>query len=236
MRGRILSFDSSAGHGVISGDDGRQYSFSSADILQPRGDISLGLPVDFTPQGTAAGQVQIYVPLTGFTPPRQTSFGPPPDPAYRHPGYAPHWTGPGPGYANDHPPGDASMLEYFKRCFRPYLNGNGRARRKEFWSFFLFGLLTHLPGTILLIAGLSMLNTPLIVSGVALLCLTILACYIPGIGVASRRLHDVGLSGWFYLISLLPYVGGLFLLVVALIPGQRFENQYGPDPKGDLPR
>jgi uncharacterized membrane protein YhaH (DUF805 family) len=55
--------------------------------------------------------------------------------------------------------------------------------------------------------------------------------FIPGIALASRRLHDVGLSGWFYLLTFIPYVGGLFMLVVACIPSQPHPNHYGLSPK-----
>jgi uncharacterized membrane protein YhaH (DUF805 family) len=53
--------------------------------------------------------------------------------------------------------------------------------------------------------------------------------------VNVRRLHDVGMNGWLYLVGLIPWVGGIFLLVVALLPGQKFDNQYGPNPKGNMP-
>ncbi|MCL2304922.1 MAG: DUF805 domain-containing protein [Planctomycetaceae bacterium] len=47
-----------------------------------------------------------------------------------------------------------------------------------------------------------------------------------------RRLHDAGYSGWMYFISLVPFVGGIILLVFLLQDSQPGRNQYGPNPKG----
>ncbi|WP_338338264.1 DUF805 domain-containing protein, partial [Xanthomonas citri] len=46
-----------------------------------------------------------------------------------------------------------------------------------------------------------------------------------------RRLHDQDKSGWFYLISLVPYVGAFVLLVFMCIEGTPGPNQYGENPK-----
>ncbi|MDZ3831226.1 MAG: DUF805 domain-containing protein [Sphingopyxis sp.] len=59
-----------------------------------------------------------------------------------------------------------------------------------------------------------------------------LATIIPSIAVAVRRLHDQDKSGWFYLLSFIPYVGGIILLVFMCIDGTRGPNRFGPDPKG----
>ena len=54
---------------------------------------------------------------------------------------------------------------------------------------------------------------------------------IPGLAVQVRRFHDVGLSGWLVLIAVIPYLGGVFALVVSLIPSQNGANKHGPYPK-----
>ena len=54
----------------------------------------------------------------------------------------------------------------------------------------------------------------------------------PWIGLIVRRLHDIGLTGWLYLLFFIPTVGGLIILVFALIPTQAQENQWGPVPAG----
>jgi uncharacterized membrane protein YhaH (DUF805 family) len=56
---------------------------------------------------------------------------------------------------------------------------------------------------------------------------------IPGIAVSIRRLHDIGKSGWYFLLAFIPCVGGIILLVFALTPGDTYDNEYGRDPKTD---
>lgn len=58
-----------------------------------------------------------------------------------------------------------------------------------------------------------------------------LAVMLPGLAVAVRRLHDVGKSGWMFLVALIPIVGGIWLLVLMLTDGEWGENRYGSDPK-----
>ena len=62
--------------------------------------------------------------------------------------------------------------------------------------------------------------------------LFLLATFIPGIALTVRRQHDIGLSGWFYLLVLVPYVGGLIVFVFTLIPSQKHDNKWGPVPYG----
>lgn len=62
-----------------------------------------------------------------------------------------------------------------------------------------------------------------------LFCLAVL---IPALAVGVRRLHDVGKSGWMMLVGLIPFVGGIWLLVLYCTDSQYGENQWGPNPKG----
>lgn len=59
----------------------------------------------------------------------------------------------------------------------------------------------------------------------------LLALLIPGISVSVRRLHDIGKSGWYLLLALIPCIGGIILIVFALTEGEAQANSYGPDPK-----
>jgi uncharacterized membrane protein YhaH (DUF805 family) len=58
-----------------------------------------------------------------------------------------------------------------------------------------------------------------------------LAVIIPGIAVSVRRLHDVGKSGWFLFIGLIPIIGAIWLLVLFCTDGNPGVNEYGPNPK-----
>ncbi len=59
-----------------------------------------------------------------------------------------------------------------------------------------------------------------------------LAVILPSFGLTVRRLHDIGKSGWWCLIGLVPVVGTVVLVVFAVMDSQTGDNQYGPNPKG----
>ena len=119
--------------------------------------------------------------------------------------------------------GFATAIEHI---FANYANFKGRARRSEYWYFILFYWLVLLGLTIL------MLLAP--VMGV-LLGLFMLGTAIPGADVCWRRLHDVGRSGLWWLLSLVPLVGTVVLVIWLAQAGQPGPNQFGPDPKGARP-
>jgi uncharacterized membrane protein YhaH (DUF805 family) len=57
-----------------------------------------------------------------------------------------------------------------------------------------------------------------------------LAIFLPALGVAVRRLHDTGRSGWWWLINFVCCIGGITLIVFYCLPGTQGDNKYGPDP------
>jgi uncharacterized membrane protein YhaH (DUF805 family) len=65
----------------------------------------------------------------------------------------------------------------------------------------------------------------------AVVLLGALALIIPSLAVTVRRLHDAGHSGWWWLITFIPF-GGIVLLIFALQDSQPGDNQWGPNPKG----
>ena len=94
--------------------------------------------------------------------------------------------------------------EAIKSVFSKYATFSGRARRSEFWYFFLFNFLVSF--VLGLIPFLS------VVSG-----LWALAVLIPNLAVAVRRLHDIGKSGWTYLYFLIPsfiFIGYMFYFII----------------------
>ncbi len=119
-------------------------------------------------------------------------------------------------------------MNYFKKCFNQYADFSTRARRSEYWYFFLFNaLFSFIIAFVLgLIGGLSGMVW---VSYLAYIYS--LVVLIPGLAVSVRRLHDVGKSGWFLLISLIPIVGSIWLLVLMCTDGQPGQNQWGANPK-----
>lgn len=115
-----------------------------------------------------------------------------------------------------------NIMNWYIKCLKQYADFSGRARRKEYWMFTLFNVLIQLVLWMIDVA----IGTPLILGWIYSL-----AVFIPGIAVCVRRLHDVGRSGWFYLLNFIPFVGAIFLLVLLCDEGQRMSNKWGEDPK-----
>jgi uncharacterized membrane protein YhaH (DUF805 family) len=119
-------------------------------------------------------------------------------------------------------------MNWYLEVLKKYAVFSGRARRKEYWMFFLFNMI------ILFVLGLIEGNTG-ISSGSnqsILASLYSLAVLLPSLAVVMRRLHDTGRTGWWLLIALVPIIGAIVLLVFLVIDSQPSENQYGPNPKG----
>lgn len=128
------------------------------------------------------------------------------------------------------------LWSYFWRCLTAsYADFQGRARRKEYWGYFLFWLLALCAiSTAAVFADLSTgdldRGEPYLTIGA--ISVFLLGTVIPGIAVTVRRQHDIGLSGWFILLVFIPYLGNLIIFVFALIPSQKHDNRWGPVPSG----
>ena len=117
-------------------------------------------------------------------------------------------------------------MSWFLIALRKYAVFSGRARRKEYWFFLLFYLiLLFLPGTVLALLGVEAEDVL-----TAVILVTVLALALPNIAVTVRRLHDIGLSGWWILIGIIPLFGDIGLLVMTALPSQPAGNQYGSSP------
>lgn len=126
------------------------------------------------------------------------------------------------------------MKWYLKVVRDNYANFEGRARREEYWMFALFNAIFSMLFYIPFIAGIVMESEALMMIGGLLLFLYIAALFLPSLAVVVRRLHDQGKSGTWYFIGFVPFIGGIWLLVLMVTEGTHGPNQYGPDPKGDL--
>jgi uncharacterized membrane protein YhaH (DUF805 family) len=106
-----------------------------------------------------------------------------------------------------------------------YANFQGRAMRSEFWYWTLFTILLNL---FFSLAGFMVHSVGFLHAVVSLIGLIFsLGVLIPSLAVAVRRLHDVDKSGWWYLIVLIPFVGGIILLIWFCMPGTRGANRFG---------
>jgi uncharacterized membrane protein YhaH (DUF805 family) len=113
-----------------------------------------------------------------------------------------------------------------------YADFNGRARRKEYWMWTLYYTIVLLFAMVL--DNVLGLNFELFGQdlGYGWLYLTVAITHlIPGLGIVIRRLHDVGKSGWFYLIILIPLIGFIWVLVLFCTDGVKEDNKWGSNPK-----
>jgi uncharacterized membrane protein YhaH (DUF805 family) len=88
--------------------------------------------------------------------------------------------------------------------------------------FFLFNLLIAI--------GIAIIEAVIGTGGILGIVFS-LAMLVPGIAVTVRRLHDTGRSGWWILISLIPFLGWIVLLVFMVLDSHPGDNEYGPNPK-----
>jgi uncharacterized membrane protein YhaH (DUF805 family) len=113
-------------------------------------------------------------------------------------------------------------MQWYLKVLKNYVGFQGRARRKEYWMFMLFNIIV----TIVLAIIESVAGLDSVLSGIYSL-----AVLLPSLAVTARRLHDIGRSGWWNLINLIPIIGVIVLLVFTCQDSQEGENQYGPNPK-----
>ena len=121
------------------------------------------------------------------------------------------------------------MMEWMLMPLKRYADFSGRSRRKEYWMFVL--------GVFISAIILSIIEGVLGLSGMVggvygpLTTIFFLAIIIPSIAVQVRRFHDQDKSGWFVLLALIPFLGGLIVLVFMCLEGTKGPNRFGPDPK-----
>ena len=112
------------------------------------------------------------------------------------------------------------FMDAVKAVLTNYVGFSGRARRSEFWWFFLFQVIVSVVMNIVVgITGLAILST-----------LVSLALLLPALAVGTRRLHDTNRTGWWQLIAL-TLIGIIVLIVFWVQEGQAGANKYGPNPK-----
>ena len=234
MRGEVLHYDEDQGFGFIVGADGSRYSFAREDMRRDAS-VAKGALVEFQPGGGQARNVysirtQASAAPAGAaaTPPQVSSK---PAAAASQPQHFGR-------LAENETGGSTGLWSYFWRAVTEnYVNFAGRARRKEFWAFCLFWMVS-----LIVIFGIGVAadaamgnldaGTDLPAMAMGLSITFILATFVPWIGLIVRRLHDIGLTGWLAVLFFIPTVGGLATLVFALIPTQGQENRWGPVPAG----
>lgn len=119
-------------------------------------------------------------------------------------------------------------MNWYLTVLKKYAVFSGRARRKEYWMYvlfnFIFAVIAIILDNVLGLAGKEIGYGPIY-------GLYVLATLIPSLAVSVRRLHDIGKSGWYLLVGIIPLIGGIWLLVLMATAGDMGENEYGADPK-----
>ena len=111
-----------------------------------------------------------------------------------------------------------NFTESLNTCLKKYFLFQGRASRSEYWWFQLIVSPSYFVSTIL--------ENEI---GYFFLGITLFTL-IPAISAGVRRLHDTNRSGFFLLISFIPFIGGIVLLFFLILEGTKGKNKFGPDP------
>jgi uncharacterized membrane protein YhaH (DUF805 family) len=110
-----------------------------------------------------------------------------------------------------------------------YATFSGRARRSEYWWWYLFVTIVFLVAGIL-DRAVGLTYSDFTLGGGWIATIAAIVFLVPNLAVAVRRLHDTGRSGWWLLIGLVPFVGFVVLLYFFVLDSEN-DNQYGPYPK-----
>ena len=147
-------------------------------------------------------------------------------------------------------------IDWATRPLKKYADFTGRAPRAEFWWFYLGTLVAYLVAMIVdSLVGIELLGP----YGLFTLLIAV-ALILPGLAATVRRLHDTNRSGWWVLIAVVPYfimgvmmgrsmasgdtagmasaglvglialAGGIAMIVFMVLPGNKGDNRFGPDP------
>ena len=125
-----------------------------------------------------------------------------------------------------------TCIDSFRLGFQNYCNFNGRARRSEYFYFFLtvWVINTILLYAVFIEAGNSSNEENMMIFLFAWLVFCFITM-IPSLSLTVRRLHDTGRSGWYVLVLLLNIIGVCILLIFVCEDSEKITNEYGPSPK-----
>lgn len=126
-------------------------------------------------------------------------------------------------------------MEWALMPLRRYAEFEGRSTRREYWAFQILYTLI-MTGFVILMAIAGAMAPRGSLDGFALLIVLVmivtgLGLVIPQISVTCRRFHDQDRSGLLMLLGLIPYVGGVILIVFMFLGGTSGPNRYGDDPR-----
>jgi uncharacterized membrane protein YhaH (DUF805 family) len=130
-------------------------------------------------------------------------------------------------------------MKWFFKALNQYGDFTSRASRKEYWCFTICSLLL---GIITIVAD-NIIDLNFVIETEYktfqlpygyIYSLYIIIMLIPSLAVTVRRLHDTGKSGWRFFIILIPFLGGILLLINLLQSSEIGSNRWGETPKESL--
>lgn len=125
-----------------------------------------------------------------------------------------------------------NFVDSVKSGYQNYVNFSGRSARSAFWWWWLFQIIIAIVIGAVEGGGQASMGDDMMMSYNAgpIAMIWSLVNLLPGIALAVRRLHDIGKSGWWLLIGLIPLVGWIILFVWYATKGTSGDNRFGPDP------
>ena len=116
-------------------------------------------------------------------------------------------------------------MNYYLGALKKYAVFSGRSCRKEYWMFILINMIV--------VIGISAIDK---IAGTKGIIGTLygFAIIIPALALTLRRLHDVGKSGYWYFICLIPFIGTLWLLMLLIKDSEEGSNRFGENLKNEI--
>ena len=121
-----------------------------------------------------------------------------------------------------------SILISYLEVLQKFTKFDGRAGRREFWTFSISNIAAY--GILGILGAIPFLGAIFRIVSV----IFSIAILVPSLAVGSRRLHDTGRSAMLLFLGLIPFAGIIILLALCIPEGIPGDNQYGTDPKAIL--
>lgn len=232
VQGKIISFNEYENSGIIIADDGIQYVFSGSEWTE-RYSPKAGDNVDFMFDGMGSINRVSYQPNKSYTttPPllhkapqdkgvtTSQEFG-----ANNRVNNNQHNNRIESLYIEE---SNYGIIDWTKKAFNNYATFSGRARRKEYWLFYLATIIIamafgFIEGFSKGVMGIGSMDD----TSISSLILT-LVFFIPTIAAGSRRLHDIGRSGWWQLLWCIPLIGWIIIIILLAKDTSPQTNEWG---------
>ena len=129
------------------------------------------------------------------------------------------------------------MISPILSAYKNYFNFRGRASRKDFWLFQIWGVVYYIISIFLMIELFNYFDRDLISNIIAISLVVI--WLIPNISLIVRRLHDTNRSGFWFFLIFAACIGAMVVLVFLCQKGTDGPNDYDkkptPEPEENVP-